>query len=115
VVSSLIVWTLGFMYAVGYLLAFRRIAGQLAWHFVGQDRLNYPTTYGNRKFPSGEQWSGAIFGSALLSLVWPLSIPVAYSIAGSRSGAGLLYMPPVERERIMSARIAELEREAGIR
>lgn len=110
VLWSLVCWAAAALYALGYLFAFRRIAGQWAWYFAEHG------FYGGRdRPPTGSHWAGAICAASVLSLVWPLSLPIAYGIAGSRSATGLFYVPPKQRERIQAERIRELERLAGIK
>lgn len=110
----MIVWTIVAFYVVGYVISFRRIAGQMAWHYAENGLFkSYDRT------PTGEHWFGAIAAGFLLSLVWPLSLPIAYGIAAQSSG--LFYTPPEVRERFSEEarresdeRIRQLEREAGI-
>lgn len=103
-------WLLLALYIVAYALAFRRIAGQWAWHFAenGFDKNAART-------PTGEHWFGAIAAAFFLSFVWPFALPVAYGIQTAKHGGSLFYTPPNARERLYKARIEQLEREAGIR
>jgi hypothetical protein len=88
----------------------------LAWHYCANHNREWGR-YGKRhifKSPSGEQWFGAIAGATLASIVWPLSLPVAYGIEGSRQGGNFFYIPKDKKERIYKDRITALEKEVGI-
>jgi len=102
-------WLILALYVVGYALAFRRIAGQLAWHLQAVSSWS-------SEYPEGAQWVGAIATATFASLIWPVSIPVAWGLSKDQVGAGrLFYTPAHVRERIYKERIAELERQVGIR
>jgi len=103
-------WLVLALYIVGYALAFRRIAGQMAWYYAEEG------AYGRREYPSAEQWFGAILTATFASLIWPVSLPVAWGLSTEQVGAGRLFYTPLNvRERIYKERIAELERQVGIR
>lgn len=97
------------LYVVGYILTFRRIAGQLAWH-LASDRYRYV----DDPRPSAEQWSGAIATAFFGSIIWPISLPVAYGISSSRRGTAFFYIPAKAKDDIYRARIAELEKKTGV-
>ena len=104
-------------YLVGYAIAFRRMAGQLAWHYYGVQQKKYPILYEGKRYPDGEQWFGAILCALLLSIFWPVTLPMAHglSVAKITFGSSMFYTPPNQRERLYKERISELEREVGIR
>jgi len=110
----MITWFLIGLYLLGYGACWRRLSGQIAWHCFATDRRSYPISYRDAVTPSGENWFGAILGATLFSFVWPLSLVVAYGVAGNASGGKMLYIPPQQRERMYKERIRELEREVGI-
>lgn len=111
-----VVWLLPtLLYLVGYALTFRRIAGQLAWHSYAHQMREYRCLYEGKPCPGGEQWFGAIVASSVLSVAWPISLPVAHALARARFGTGFFYIPPSERGRLREDRIRELEKAAGLR
>ncbi len=99
------------VYIVGWTFGFRRIAGQLAWHFRSD---SYYGTYRDLNMPSGKHWFWAIAIGAVLALFWPLSVPVAYGLEDARKGGNFFYCPRDQRAKIQERRIKELERAAGI-
>lgn len=104
-----------FFYLIGYTIAFRRIAGQLAWHSYHAQQKAYRVLYEDKVVPGGEQWFGSIVASLILSVVWPVSLPVAYGLAAAQLGTGIFYTPRSDRERLQQQRIRELEKAAGLR
>jgi len=109
------------VYICGYAFCFRRVAGQIAWHCRHtewtEDKRKYPHTYGNTELgsPDSDQWMGAILGALFLSLAWPLTLPIAHGIHNAPSAKGIFYCPPSVKMVKQQERIAELERQAGIR
>lgn len=105
-------WWFGLaVYLVGYVLTFRRIAGQMAWHLHSNPRYSWQR---GTAAPVAGQWGVAISVALAVALVWPVSLPIAHALASARNGAGFFYIPSKERERIMQERIRELEREVGV-
>lgn len=108
------IWfVLGSFYAAGYSFSFLRIAGQMAWHFCDQDRKQWTHLRGKQS-PDGEQWFGSIMAALVLALIWPVTLTIAYGLAGQKTGKSLFYMPPDEKEKIYKNRIKELERSVGL-
>lgn len=98
------------------LAAARLFAGHLAWSWReaewAKKRHDFPSLYGDSKLaqPSGEQWFGGWCVALCVCAVWPLAI--LPWIVGRRTPVGA---EATARSRAAQERVAELERELGIR
>lgn len=99
------------VYLFGYVLAFRRIAGQLAWHLHANPAYSWQR---GKPAPVAGQWGTAISVAIGVAFVWPVSLPIAHALTSARVGSGLFYVPPKQREQLLEQRIRDLEREVGV-
>lgn len=88
-------------YSVCGLVCARMIAGHLAWKWKWSSHLA----------PDTAQWFGAAICGLALGVIWPLVL-VTVKLPMSRLAVG---EEAAEIRRRQAKRIAELEREAGIR
>lgn len=110
------IWLAGsVLYGTCWLICARLLAGHFAWHMGGRgtNEYNYDTHKYERipTVPDGYAWFPAALAGLALGLVWPLvlltvKLPMSKIAIGQEAAA---------IRRRQAERIAELEREAGIR
>lgn len=108
------IWLVGsVLYGTCWLICARLLAGHFAWRMAAASTAyDYNThRYEQLTAPNSDQWFGAAVGGLAFGLVWPLvlltvKLPMSKLAIGAEAAA---------IRRRQAERIAELEREAGIR
>ena len=104
------IWLVGsLLYGACALVCWRMLTGHLAWLFLENAKVRYPSLHRDQTHPNGEQWFGAGCAALVAIVVWPLMLVLAltpFPIVGAERRAEL-----ANRE----ARIKELERELNLR
>jgi hypothetical protein len=99
----------------GYQWVWRRLTWRFAYRFLKSENSHFPEL--RVEAPDGFLWAAGILCGAFYAIIWPLWI-VTWYVPGA-SAQSMFVPPPSEKRALkeegLKRRIAELEKEAGIR